>query len=208
MARTSQDSLRWMAEGQHLVDRAVAGLDEAPAFATDTVLPGWTRQHLVAHLAGNADALNNLATWAATGVETPMYRSPDERAAGIARGATMTRSDLAEWQERSARALADGLSRLTDEQWAREVRTAQGRLLPATEIPWLRAREVMVHAVDLDCGVTFTDLPADFLGELIADITAKRGELPAVDGSLADVAAWLSGRPHALVGAPDLGPWL
>lgn len=207
MGRTLSDTRRWMEQGQHLISTAVRALDEA-AFAADSLLPGWTRRHLVAHLAGNAEALGNLADWAATGVEKPMYASSEERAAGIARGATLPVGELTAWQQRSATTLAEKLARLTEDHWSNKVRTAQGRILPATEIPWLRAREVMVHAVDLDLGIGFADLPADFLAELVADIRAKRGDAPAVDGPLPEVAAWLAGRPHSLAEAPDLGPWL
>ena len=45
----------------------------------------------------------------------------------------------------------------------------------AAETPWMRSREVMVHAVDLATGLTFADLPEDFLAALRADITVKRG---------------------------------
>ncbi|MDT0214231.1 hypothetical protein Q9R29_10060 [Rothia sp. ARF10] len=41
--------------------------------------------------------------------------------------------------------------------------------MPASETPWMRACEVMVHAVDLTTGVTFDDLPGDFLETLQAD---------------------------------------
>jgi hypothetical protein len=39
----------------------------------------------------------------------------------------------------------------------------------------MRAGEVMVHAVDLDAGVTFDDLPTDFLDALVADVLVKCG---------------------------------
>ncbi|MDQ6525867.1 maleylpyruvate isomerase family mycothiol-dependent enzyme [Nocardioides sp. LHD-245] len=207
MGHSADDARRWMALGEQLVADAVAGLDE-DGFGAATLLPGWTRRHLVAHLAGNAEALAHLVTWAATGVETPMYASPDERAAGIARGALLSGADLAAWERRSATALAGGLAGLTEDRWSHEVRTVQGRSLPATEIPWLRAREVLVHAVDLDTGIAFADLPADFLDALVTDVTAKRGDVPHVTGPLPEVAAWLAGRPHTLTDAPDLGPWL
>ncbi len=34
--------------------------------------------------------------------------------------------------------------------------------MPAAELPWLRPRELLVHTVDLDYGVTFADLLDDF----------------------------------------------
>ena len=65
-----------------------------------------------------------------------------------------------------------------------------------------------MHAVDLDLGVTFADLPEAFLEALCADVVAKRGGIPDVAGPLAERAAWLTGRPHSLPEAPVLGPWL
>ncbi len=207
-ARGLTDARAWARTGTELLLDAVAGLDEQ-AFAGPSVLPGWTRKHLVAHVAANADALNNLVHWAATGEETPMYASAQERAAGIAKGPLLSAGELRTWLTDSAHKLAAGLDRLTDEQWRNEVVTAQGRTVPATEIPWLRAREVCVHAVDLGTGVvTFADLPKGFLAALVAEIRDRRAlaELPA--GPLPEVAAWLAGRPHTLTDAPELGPWL
>ncbi|MFF5343666.1 maleylpyruvate isomerase N-terminal domain-containing protein [Streptomyces althioticus] len=207
-ARTLADARAWARTGTELLLDAVAGLSE-DAFAAPGALPDWTRKHLVAHVAANADALGNLVHWAATGEETPMYASAEERAAGIAKGATLTADELRSWLTDSAQKLAAGLDGLTDEQWQRQVVTAQGRTVPATELPWMRAREVCVHAVDVGTGVvTFADLPKGFLTALVAEIRAKRGldELP--EGPLPEVAAWLAGRPHTLADAPRLGPWL
>ena len=66
------------------------------------------------------------------------------------------------------------MASLTDEQWEAEVVTAQGRTVPASETPWMRAREVMVHAVDLGTGIGFDDLPDGFLVALCDDIVGKR----------------------------------
>lgn len=207
-ARTLDDARAWARTGTALVLDAVAALDE-DAFSAPSVLPDWTRKHLAAHVAANADALGNLVHWAATGEETPMYASAGERAAGIAKGPARSGGELRSWLADSARELEAGLDRLTGTQWGRRVVTAQGRTVPATELPWMRAREVCVHAVDLGTGsVTFGDLPTGFLTALVAEITAKRGLTELPDGELPEVAAWLAGRPHTLDGAPELGPWL
>ncbi|WP_257424665.1 maleylpyruvate isomerase family mycothiol-dependent enzyme [Nocardioides carbamazepini] len=213
MTRTPDDALRWARAGTALLADAIAGLSEAD-LREPTALPGWTRAHVVAHLAGNARALHNLVCWAATGEETPMYGSPGQRAAEIEAGSRRPVGDLLPEFGRTASALDDAMAGLTAAQWEHEVVTAQGRTVPATEIPWLRAREVMVHAVDLDLGVAFTDLPLDFLTALEAEVSLRRGpDLPAVTGTLAERVAWLTGRRHRMsqVGgtpAPDLGPWL
>lgn len=207
--RTDADARRWMQRGTALLLEAADSLDEAD-YDGASLLPGWTRRHLVGHVAANADALGNLVHWAASGEETPMYGSPEERIAGIERGVTMTAADLTGWVRHSAAALDRSTGWLTKRQWQVEVATAQGRTVPATEIPWMRSRELMVHSVDLDRGVGFADLPADFLEALVDDICAKRGLNAATlpTGPLPEVSAWLAGRPHVLADAPDLGPWL
>ena len=45
---------------------------------------------MLAHLARNADGCVNLLTWARTGIETPQYRSAEQRDADIAAGAGRT----------------------------------------------------------------------------------------------------------------------
>ncbi|MER6982059.1 maleylpyruvate isomerase family mycothiol-dependent enzyme [Streptomyces carpinensis] len=205
--RTFADTREWARTGTKLLLDAVAGLDEA-GFSAPSALPGWTRRHLAAHVAANADALCNLVHWAATGEETPMYASPEERAAGIAKGATLSAGELRSWVTASAQALDEGLDRLTDEQWRHEVVTAQGRTVPATEIPWMRSREACVHAVDFGTGLTFADLPSGFMTALAGEISTKRGLTELPDGPLPEVTAWLAGRPHSLADAPELGPWL
>ncbi len=209
----TEHALGWMRHGQRLFDETVAGLD-ADSSGAPSGLPAWSRGHLTAHVAANADALLNLARWAATGVERPMYASPEERAEGIAQGGLLPAEELVAWQARSSAALEAALAELTEDQWRREVRTAQGRIVPATEIPWLRAREVLVHAVDLELGITFAALPDDFLIALEEEVRLRRGpELPPVNGTLANRVAWLTGRPHDVrlpdgTPADDLGPWL
>lgn len=214
--RTLDDARDWMETGTRLVLAAVAGLGE-DGFDAPTLLPDWNRRALVAHLAANADAIGNLVHWAATGIETPMYPSMEARAEGIARGATLSASALDSWLRTSAERLAEAMDRLTDAQWAHQVRTAQGRTVPASETPWMRAREVCVHAVDLATGITFADLPDDFNRELCDDIRELRRtrgsgptELPpeVAGAPLPEVTAWLAGRPHTIPDAPVLGPWL
>jgi maleylpyruvate isomerase len=209
--RSYADAWRWLTEGTALFLGAAAGLGE-DGLSDDSLLPGWSRKRLVAHVAANADAIGNLVSWAATGVETPMYASPEERAAGIARGAALPATELDAWLRASAERLGEAMDGLTEAQWQHQVVTAQGRTVPAAETPWMRAREVCVHAVDLGLGVTFADLPTGFDEALCEDIHVKRGmpELPAeVAGApLTEVTAWLAGRPHAIADAPELGPWL
>ncbi|MER6633322.1 maleylpyruvate isomerase family mycothiol-dependent enzyme [Streptomyces sp. NPDC000987] len=236
MSRTFDDARRWARLGTELVIKAAAGLDD-DAFAAPSALPGWSRAHVAAHVAANAEALSNLVHWAATGEPTPMYASPAERAAGIERGRALPAAELTAWLHDSADALEKGMAALDEERWRAPVVTAQGRTVPATEVPWLRSREVCVHAVDLATGLTFADLPDDFLTALCDDVVTKRaaapgpavalrapaagagwdlpgaGEAVPVTGQLHAIAAYLTGRdagPLTADGtpAPALGAWL
>lgn len=217
MTRRFEDARRWMQAGTTLLVDTARTLDEA-ALREPSLLPGWTRRVLVAHVAANADALRNLVRWAATGEETPMYASPEARARGIEVGGRLPTAELLAWLRSSADRLETDMAALHDEQWSVEVVTAQGRAVPAAETPWLRDREVLVHLVDLRAGVGFADLPDDFLRALKDDALRRRSaageQLPRVSGTLADVTAYLTGRPYAGVThadgtpAPALGPWL
>lgn len=194
------------------------------------VLPGWTRRHVVAHVAANAHALRRLVAWARTGTRTPMYASPDERGREIELGARRPPAVLRATARESAAELAADLAALPADRWQAEVVTAQGRTVPATEILWMRTREVAVHAVDLRAGTDFADLPDGVCAALVADVAAWRdrkangpaltlvagdrtwhvagdGEPVLVNASVPELAAWLTGRrrPPSLPGLP---PWL
>lgn len=169
--------------------------------SASTRLDGWTRRHLVAHVHGNAEGLRRLLSWAATGVENRMYAGPDQRAAEIEELSVLPAGELRALVRRSATLLAADMDALPADAWHNQVVTAQGRTVPATEILWMRAREVWVHTVDLDAGVTFDNLPDDFNAALVADAAAKQ----AAKGNAARLAEWLTGRsPHA----PELASWL
>jgi maleylpyruvate isomerase len=178
-------SRRWWAAGELIVSGHVYRLSDVD-LAADSGLPGWSRAHVVAHLARNADALVNLLTWARTGVETPMYPSREHRAAEIESSAQAPADVLRAELTGTAAALDDALAALDDTTWQAEVRSALGRPLPAAEIPWMRVREVWLHAVDLDAGVSVADLAPDVVDSLLDD---SSGTLSAAEGCPAAVLA-------------------
>lgn len=191
---------QWMDRGTQLLLSTVEELSDAD-FAAPSRLPGWSRAHVVAHVHFNAEALRRLVGWARTGVSAPMYESKQHRDDEIESGALLPAARLRELVRQSAAALAREYDELPAEGLQRQVRTAQGNLVPASLLPWLRTREVLVHAVDLDSGADFTGLPDDLLRALLVDVLDRRlaaGEGPAL-------AMWLTGRSAT---APELGPWL
>lgn len=149
-------------------------------FAAPSLLPGWRRNQLVAHVGYNARAIARLVTWAATGERTPMYASSQSRGEEIELGATLRPDALRSLCEHSAIDLGVRWRDLPDDRWTATVVTAQGREVPAAQTLWMRTREVWLHAVDLDAGGRVEDIPAPVLQRLLSDVTAtweKRGDL-------------------------------
>jgi maleylpyruvate isomerase len=226
-------TLTWMHDG---TERLRAQLGELSDQALDgqTALPGWNRRYLFSHLAANADALCNLLHWARTGEERRMYVSAQARDEGIAAGAMAPSAELRARFESASAALAADFEAMTAEAWDAKVITAQGLTRSANEIPWMRVREVYIHAIDLATGTTFADLPPEFVSALLDEVTVSRsakGGGPAlviaaadtggrwdiagsgapvpVTAPLPDLASYLTGRPApALSTAPVLPPWL
>ena len=178
-----------------------------------SLLPGWSRRHVVAHVGYNARALARLVDWAATGIETPMYSSPDARTAEIEFGATLPPEALRNLIEHSAIDLDVRWRDLPADRWSYPVVTAQGRTVPAAETVWLRCREIWLHAVDLDSGCRLDQVPARVLSRLIGDIyrtwvgrgTGPLPHLVATDtadqwGSAADDGSTVSGTLVSLAG--------
>jgi len=224
-------TLAWWRDGERHFDVALGRIADAE-FDRPSLLLGWSRRQLLAHVARNADALVNLCTWARTGVETPMYASSEERQAGIAQAAALPSAELRAEVLAAADRLAEAVRGMPDDAWSAQVCTAQGRTVPAAEAPWMRCREVWVHAVDLDVGLGFGDVPDDVLTALVDDVFrawGRRDQTPSatvsagnrtwgagsvtVSGPLPMIAGWVTGRtgPDGLTSdavVPDLQPWL
>lgn len=199
--------LGFVQTGTRLCSDAIWGFDEA-AYDAPSLLPGWTRKHLVAHLAANAEAVGRLLQWTRTGVRTPMYSSPEQRDADIEAGARRSGEEPTAWFDAAATALSHALAGMGPEQWSHEVVTAKGRTLPASETPWTRSREVLVHAVGLGTGLEFADLPEAFLTRLRDKILTRRtGEgRPDLVGPQPALTAYLAGRPASGLRTADGGP--
>ncbi|MFJ8145168.1 maleylpyruvate isomerase family mycothiol-dependent enzyme [Streptomyces sp. NPDC096048] len=186
---------------------AVGKLDNA-SVTESSRLPGWTRGHVLAHLARNADALVNVLEG------RPMYVSGEARDADIERDAprpldaqlTDVRESAARFQDASA-ALAD---------WSRTVELRGGVTDSASRLPFRRWVEVELHHVDLDIGYELEDLPAEFTERETDFLAARFAGHPDVPPTrLTDgTRAWSTGReaagPEVTVTGPpaDLLGWL
>ena len=136
---------------------------------------------MLAHIARNADALNNLLTWARTGVETPAYATPTARADGIEAGAYRP---LDEQIDDIRDELARGSPRRPTRCRPTAGPSCSARQGSAARVVWRRLREVEVHHVDLDAGYAPADWPEAFtlrlLHELVHDRPRSAGAVPAV----------------------------
>jgi len=233
---TLNQHLAWMREGSDCFERAVAALGDG-ALSGPSRLPGWDRRHVMAHVVGNAEGLGRLAEWAATGTVNPMYASSEERLEAIEATARLSAGELRARVDHSSSTLDERLAALQPAAWDARVTTATGREVPAREIPWIRSREIWLHAVDLDSDVGLDDLPpaltAEILDEVLPTLT-RRGAGPlrvraddlerewtvgdlddavAISGAAVAVLGWAIGRadPAGLVpveAVPTLERWL
>ncbi|WJV49472.1 maleylpyruvate isomerase family mycothiol-dependent enzyme [Streptomyces flavofungini] len=171
------DHVRDLASVRDATDRllaAAASLDNAST-AEPSRLPGWTRGHVLAHVARNADALVNVLAG------RPMYVSGEARDADIERDAPRPLEvHLADLRESAARFQDEGAA---PADWSRTVELRNGVKDSAFNVPFRRWIEVELHHVDLGVGYELEDLSEEFTQREI-DFLAQRFRnhpgLPAV----------------------------
>ena len=110
---------------------------------------GWTRAHVIAHLARGADAMTNLATWAVTGQETPAYESREKRDADIEAAAKLSAADLAADLERANARLLEAFQTLKEGVQVETLPTLFSGEINALSLPARRTTELIVHHDDL-----------------------------------------------------------
>ena len=199
-----------------------------------SLLPGWTRAHVITHVARNADALCNVLHGAQAGELRAMYASQEQRdadvEAGAPRGAAALRADAVSacgrWVQAANEVHRDHLD-------APGCRVPGGETWPAYRVGAMRWTEVEVHHADLGLGYTALEWPAAFVSHLMkrrhreltddgvavrwrADDTGETwatGDGPEVTGRAADLVWWLLGRGAGEGLAcsdgqlPDIGRW-
>ena len=166
-----------------------------------SALPGWTRGHVLAHIARNADGLGNLLIWARTGTETPMYPSARSRGDDIEAGAGRPAAVLAADVRESAAAFAAQAATVPDDAWSTQVRALYGPPFPAFVVLERRLSEVEIHHVDLATGYSPGDWPADYVAialPRVAESFAGRKDAPRC-------LVWAEGTPGPLRIGPEQG---
>lgn len=177
MDPTSRDDPRLVDAVRSHTDRLLdtaRTLDDATA---PSLCVGWSRGHVLTHLARNADGMAALVRAAVDGSGETMYASNEARDADIDAGADRPLAELVADVEHSAADLAEALPRLGPEHHGiRLDRTPGVHLMRAARIPFLRLREVVYHHVDLDAGFTFVDVEPWLVRLFVADEEARLHE--------------------------------
>jgi maleylpyruvate isomerase len=135
---------------QRLIDDA--RIIPGPGLRQPSLLPGWSRAHVLAHLARNADAMRNVLIGARAGQERPGYPSAEAREADIEQGAGADAQVLVTGLADSAVALRTVMRQLPDEAWRFPVRMRDPARFPASELLVRRLAEVELHHCDLGIG--------------------------------------------------------
>jgi len=158
---------------QRLID--TARVISEPDLQAPSLLPGWTRAHVLAHLARGADAMRNLLVGVRSGQDRPAYISAEARQADIEYGAGTRASELMTDLADSAMALRTVARQLPDEGWQVPVRILDSAPFPAAELLTRRLVEVELHHCDLGGGYGPADWPAAFAsGELAEPMRSQR----------------------------------
>lgn len=198
---------------------ATAALIDTVSHLTDvdvrepSVLPGWSRAHVITHLARNADALANVLRGAQHGEVRPQYSSLEKRDADIEAGAGRAAASLLQdlvaacgrW-EHAARGVD------ATHHAALGARLPDGPTFPIGKVGMFRRTEVEVHHADLAAGYSAADWPPDFVAALMG---RRRKELELSGAALrwtaTDTGAtWTAGEggPEVSGEAPALLWWL
>ncbi|MCQ9165654.1 MULTISPECIES: maleylpyruvate isomerase family mycothiol-dependent enzyme [unclassified Arthrobacter] len=202
-----------------------------------TGLPGWTRGHVLAHVANVSDAVARQVEYALRGDSIEFYdggtggrNQAIEMAAG--HPAAEHRATLDAALQRVLSALAG----LDDEQWRLRINYRDGTVYDGALALW---RELVIHLADLDVGRGPETWSKEFCLYLLSFLAARvpenlrlvllpvalptmtlgsGGDTISVQGMLTDIAAWLAGRTPTLdslraeaaadsVDLPQLLPW-
>jgi maleylpyruvate isomerase len=188
----------------------LALVDGTSDLGTPSLLPGWTRAHVVAHIAGNAEGQIRMLRAAQRGAVGDQYPGGAEGRAADIEELAADPGAAVEAVHRTAAELEQAWRATTN--WAALCRPLHGDPMPVSRLAWTRWREVEVHAVDLAATYGPADWPPEFVERLLTELNAWPGR-PSLDGISGPdhaLAAWLTGRSEGegLQGdLPDLPEW-
>lgn len=162
-----------------------------------SLCPGWTRGHVLSHIARNADGVVNLATAVTTGQHLPMYASPEARDADIEAGSGRPLAEQLADLEAGAQRWREAAATLGDEHADVRVESRGGATVRGGYLPFMRLRELVFHHVDLRAGFSFADVDDDDVLKAFLDDEVKRltrnAETPSMTIRTDEGDAWSIG---------------
>lgn len=192
-------------------DRYLSSLEEVTdeQLREASLLPGWSRGHVVAHVALNAHGIARALRGARTGSPLAMYDSQDVRNADVEERSTGSAEDLRAFSQMSALRLAGELRLM--KVGATIERVPGGPVMDAPTIVEARWREVEVHRADLGLGYAPADWPLPFAAFALEAAAADRGDQVSLTLHARDLerTVLVGGGGHGVAGrAGDLAWWL
>jgi maleylpyruvate isomerase len=149
-------------------------------YCAPSLLPGWSRGHVLAHWAGNADGQSRMLVAAARDEVAAQYPGSDaEREADIEARAARPARLIVQDALAAVGQVEDALRRMPPEAWSRPTGARIGQRLAWMSV-WARWRETEIHHMDLDVGYTHEDWPAEFVSLTLPRV------LPTLDTRMPD----------------------
>jgi maleylpyruvate isomerase len=168
-----------LGEASNRLVRTVDGF-HGDDWSAPSLLPTWSRAHVVAHLALNSEGLARCLRGlvADQDDEEPeprtMYDSDEQRADDIRDLAAADPSEIRARLMAGTTILDDAIAAVPEHAWSTVVeRTPRGRRMRADSIPGMRLRELEIHHADLGAGYSASDWSLTFAEHLL-DAMAKR----------------------------------
>ncbi|MEI8410201.1 MULTISPECIES: maleylpyruvate isomerase family mycothiol-dependent enzyme [unclassified Kribbella] len=209
------------------LNSVLADLDDDTARA-DSALPGWSRGHVITHIANFSEAMTRQVEEALQGRLVEVYDGGrPARDAGIEAGAGRSAAELKQHVLEATTALLAAWDKVGPDDWERPVMHRNSNLAAAIDATW---RELAVHTVDLALEPTADEWPKEFCLHLLDFLRARApegthlilratdgttwetgtGEEVVLTGTLPALTAWYAGRtpPTPITGpTPNLLPW-
>jgi maleylpyruvate isomerase len=204
----------------------VADLDDATARG-DSNLPGWSRGHVITHIANFSEAMTRQVDEALQGRLIEVYDGGrPARDAAIEAGADRPAAELTSHLNRAVTTLLASWDKVGPTDWPLPILHRNSNLSAGLQATW---RELTIHTSDLDLGVTPATWSESFCLHLLDFLRPRTpdnvhlilqaesttwengaGKDIRLSGALTDLTAWYAGRtaPGPIAGpAPDLLPW-
>jgi maleylpyruvate isomerase len=145
-----------------------------------SLLPGWSRGHVLAHCARDADGQTRMLLGVMRSDVVAQYPGGDaQRDADIEAGAARPARLILEDTRAAIDRVEDVWRRMPPEAWSRPAAARIGPR-PAWMSVWARWRETEIHHVDLDAGYTHGRWPAEFVGLMLPRV------MPTLAGRLTE----------------------